>query len=252
MSDSFLTATQSVPSCTLDRQKSKSGIWVKCTLLGMLLLSLSACGDDPPARSSTRGIPAHLRRGGSTSAGAGTSAGTGAATTASAASASPAALPEKLRRQELLEASGWSSSEAVRAALEGNLRDPFLPDLPELQLKQDVRADRVEIERRLRVTLPLSPRELELQAVITGTAVHQAMLSDSSGLGHFVRVGDIIGKSPDFVRVAQITSTEVVFEPIFKIEGGSEADREELLRKRLSSGDSTAGRLDLQSQEGGL
>ena len=250
MSDSFLTMTRSMSRHALHQQRPLLGLWVKRALFGGLLLSLSACGDDPPARSSTRGIPAHLRRGGGTSAAAGAGAGAAAATTA--ASASPAALPEKLRRQELLEASGWSSSEAVRAALEGNLRDPFLPDLPELQLKQDVRADRAEIERRLRVTLPLSPRELELQAVITGTAVHQAMLSDSSGLGHFVRVGDIIGKSPDFVRVAQITSTEVVFEPIFKLEGGSEADREELLRKRLSSGEPTAGGLDLQAQEGGL
>ena len=219
-------------------------------LLGVLALSLSftpvsGCGDDEPQRSMTRGVPAHLRRGGGN-----TNSPSGGGTPAQQAQqAAPATLPEKLRRQGLLEASGWIGPEQIRNALSSPLRDPFLPDLPELQMRQDVRADRVAIEQRLQVTLPLSPRELDLEAVITGTAVHQAMLSDSSGRGHFVRVGDIIGKSPDFVRVSQITATEILFEPIFRLEGGSEADRQAMLRKTLR-GEGEGGEVAPQPGQG--
>lgn len=55
--------------------------------------------------------------------------------------------------------------------------------------------------------------ELQLIAIITGTALHKAMVTDPTGLGHIVREGDVVGRGTP-MRVQRITRNEVLFKPL--------------------------------------
>ena len=59
--------------------------------------------------------------------------------------------------------------------------------------------------------------ELNLIAIITGTAVHKAMVEDGRGVGHIVRAGDVIGGSPPY-RIVRITRNEVIFRALEQTE----------------------------------
>jgi len=69
--------------------------------------------------------------------------------------------------------------------------------------------------------------ELQLEAIITGTAVHKALMVDANDLGHVMRAGDICC-DPNY-RVTSVTRNEVVFKPLAKPGPGQPPEQ----RKRL-------------------
>lgn len=69
--------------------------------------------------------------------------------------------------------------------------------------------------------------DLSLMAVVTGTKVNRAMVTDRSGLGHVVREGDIVGIEP--YRVVRITRTELVLR---RVGPGEPAEIRKVLRPR--------------------
>lgn len=81
------------------------------------------------------------------------------------------------------------------------------------------------------VSVDVLPAQLRLTAIITGTAVHKAMVTDGHGDGHIVRRGDIVSSEKPH-RIIRITSNEVVFKPLQPPEPGAEP---EFLIKRLWS-----------------
>ncbi len=89
------------------------------------------------------------------------------------------------------------------------IRDPFAPHVDDL-LQPEAKGEPGGEEAEFPV--PEAVPGLQLIAIITGTAVHKAMVIDSNGLGHVVRAGEIIGKPP--MRVARITRNEVLFQSL--------------------------------------
>lgn len=202
--------------------------------------ALFACGDDEVQTTQQRGIPSHLRR---------TTASKTRSTSAQAAQGGrlkpggvDLVIPSRLKRKELLTSSGWRTSDEIREQLAG-MRDPFWPDIPELKDKEKIEVDPSSVQRKLVVAVPVPPQTLVFKGSLTGIEVNLAMLEDSAGTGYTVRVGDIIGRNPEFVRVRQITSNEIRFEPILGIPDNEPEDSPKLL-KRLQDDDnerSTSG-----------
>jgi len=147
-------------------------------------------------------------------------------------------IPSRLKRKELLEASGWRTNDEIRG-LVAEMRDPFWPEIPELKDKEEIEIDPSSVQRRLVVAVPVAPQSLTFKGSLTGIEVSLAMLEDSSGTGYTVRVGDVIGRNPEFVRVRQITSNEIRFEPILGIPDNEPSDSPKLL-KRLKDDDERA------------
>lgn len=210
-----------------------------CSALIMLCLPLmlSACGEDEVATTQQRGIPAHMlkSRGQQQS-----SSGGGAAQGAKAkAGGFDISIPNRLKRKELLSASGWRSNADIRAQVE-SMRDPFWPDIPELKDPEEIEVDPTSIQQRLVVTVPVPVQTLEFKGSLTGLEVNLAMLEDSGGTGYTVRVGDIIGRNPEFVRVHQITSSEIRFKPILGISEDEPIDSPKLLKTLKDNDDSTS------------
>lgn len=132
-------------------------------------------------------------------------------------------LPEKLRDID------WSADPDEPRSQVG--RDPFLPYVSDLlaAINHDETADTPE-----EVVIPkgrlvnFDVEELQLIAIITGTAVNKAMLIDPSGLGHMVRAGEIIGRVP--MRVERVTRNEILFRPL---QPGSTPTENAEIRKTL-------------------
>lgn len=219
-----------------------SQIWRKIALIlfiTCLTPILIACEDEVPT-TQQRGIPAHLMKRSSSSKSKGTTQG------AQGMKMKPGGIdvviPSRLKRKELLTASGWRSNDDIRGILD-LMRDPFWPDIPELKDKEKIEIDPTSVQRKLVVAVPVTPQTLVFKGSLTGIEVNLAMLEDSAGTGYTVRVGDIIGRNPEFVRVRLITSNEIRFEPILGIPDNEPEDSPKLL-KRLQDDDderSTSG-----------
>jgi len=204
-------------------------------LLCAAALSLLAC-EDEPQYAATRGVSG--RGAGSVAAPKPTAAqgarpGQGAQ--GAQGGAPPVTVPDRLKRRALISPEGWRRSSEIRAQLQA-LRDPFVPDILELRDQEDVEVDPASLQRSLVVAVPVPSQQLLFKGTLTGAESNLAMLEDSAGTGYTVRVGDIIGKNPEFVRVSQITSNEVRFEAVLGLPKDEPADSPKL-RKQLQEND---------------
>ena len=109
----------------------------------------------------------------------------------------------------------WTKSDIISSLIRGS-RDPFLPHVDDLIVK----AEDTEDQQTTEITSAINKAEvaeLKLVALITGTAVHKAMVEDGRGVGHIIQESDVIGtKLP--MRVARITRNEIIFKALQKPE----------------------------------
>lgn len=138
-------------------------------------------------------------------------------------------IPNRLKRAGLMRSSGWDDFKRIRERLK-NARDPFWPDIPELKDQDEVEIDPTSVQRKLVVKVPENALNLKFQGTLTGRAANLAMLVDGSGAGYTVRVGDIIGKPPEFVRVKMITNNKIIFEPVLGVNENEPKDSPRLLK----------------------
>lgn len=171
------------------------------TLLAALLLAgftvpLMGCGDDPkpPVRRGAAKKKSKKKK--KNKAGA-------------AGDVDLSKLPPKLRNID------WTATDDLAASMR-ETRDPFAPYVEDI-IKTGTDDDNpdtpvTQIESAIADT-PVDA--LQLIAIITGGAVHKAMVTDSRGLGHIVRPGEIVGKDPP-MRVVRITRNEILFRALEK------------------------------------
>jgi len=162
-------------------------------LLG-LMAGLAGCGDDPPAQQQQR--PGRRARAAAVVSGP------------AVAAVDLTRVPKKLQN---LQASDWAAAPDLARRLR-DARDPFKPfveDLVVVEKPPVVPVDEVRLETKIQE----SPGSLTLIAIITGTPVHEAMVTDRNGFGHTIRQGDMVGDEIPY-RVARITRNEVLFQPI--------------------------------------
>ena len=206
-----------------------------CIVFGMSLImcsfNLVGCGGEEPQYSTQRGIPTHLRRKKGSS---GKSKGQKKNTVSQGQRGDSVRIPDRLKRKELFSSMGWRSTQKIRADLD-QLRDPFTPNMPEMKKQEEVKIDPESVQQKLEVAVKVDFRNLAFTGALTGIAVNQALLEDSSGRGYTVRVGDIVGQSPDYVRVASITSNQIRYEWVSR---GNESSQLPPLRYYLRSEDS--------------
>jgi Tfp pilus assembly protein PilP len=206
--------------------KTKKSLILMCSL-GLCSFILEGCGEEAPQYSNKRGIPSHLRRKSKAS-------GKKKKKVSQGQKNKQIRIPERLKRKELFNALGWRSTQKIRGDLD-QLRDPFTPSMPETKKQEEVKVDPESIQQKLEVAVKADFRDLKFTGALTGIAVNQALLEDSSGRGYTVRVGDIIGQSPDYVRVAGITSNQIRYEWVSR---GNESAQLPPLRYSLRSDDS--------------
>jgi hypothetical protein len=112
-------------------------------------------------------------------------------------------LPPKLRSAD------WSPLPDLGRRLK-DARDPFKPYVDDLVVQPDPEPETGE---RLQTKIQEPPAGLQLIAIISGTAVHRAMVTDKNGMGHVLRPGDMVGDEVAY-QVSRITRNEVLFKPI--------------------------------------
>ena len=139
-------------------------------------------------------------------------------------------IPLRLKRAELIESKGWDDFRRIRERVKG-ARDPFWPDIPELKDQEEVEVDPNSVQRRLVVKVNENHQALKFKGTLTGATANLAMLEDGAGTGYTVRVGDIIGKPPVFVRVSMITSNQIIFEPVLGVPEDTAPDSPMLSKK---------------------
>jgi hypothetical protein len=139
-------------------------------------------------------------------------------------------IPVRLKRKALFTAAGWSNTAQIRETVK-NARDPFQPDIIELKDQEEIKVDPTSVQRNLVVKVPLLVQQLTFTGSLTGSEVNSAMLEDSAGMGYTVRVGDVIGTTPEFVRVQRITANEIKFEPILGISNDEAVNSPRLIKK---------------------
>ena len=154
-------------------------------------------------------------------------------------------IPLRLKRAELIESKGWDDFRRIRERVKG-ARDPFWPDIPELKDQEEVEVDPNSVQRRLVVKVSENHQALKFKGTLTGATANLAMLEDGAGTGYTVRVGDIIGKPPVFVRVSMITSNKIIFEPVLGVPEDTPPDSP-MLSKQLR--EETRGRVGLGGVE---
>ncbi|MEE2756514.1 MAG: hypothetical protein VYA30_07620 [Myxococcota bacterium] len=109
----------------------------------------------------------------------------------------------------------WSKSDIISSLIRGS-RDPFLPHVEDLLVKTEDTAD----EETTEITSTINNAEvaeLKLVALITGTAVHKAMVEDGRGVGHIIQASDVVGRKLP-MRVVRITRNEIIFKALQKPE----------------------------------
>lgn len=174
-------------------------------------LALAGCEDEPVAT---------VRGSGRASAPAAAAKPAGAATNEFAG----LDVPEKLKLVD------WNAKDDLDRDLR-DTRDPFQLFMDDIRPRTDPTAAAAAENP---CTGPLCGEEaasFRLVAIITGTAVHKAMLIDSRSTGHMVRAGDVVGRSP--YRITRITRNEVVMKPLQPPLAGQPAAQE--IVKRLVS-----------------
>lgn len=188
-------------------------------LLLALVFTLVGCGGDPP--------PTNRRGAGSPSKSTPKKASKPAAEEAAGVDLSK--LPPKLRNVD------WQANDDLAASMR-ETRDPFAVYVEDLidQTTDDCEGDDCPAVpvTKIQSSIADTPVEaMKLIAIITGGAVHKAMVTDSKGIGHIVRPGDIVGKEPP-MRLVRITRNEVLFRAL-EVAPNEEAPRE--VRKVLLS-----------------
>lgn len=188
------------------------------TALAALLFA--GCGDDP-GTTSQRGFDGV--KSAPKAAAAPKPGKTGDAPAAGAAGAGAgvdtAKLPPKLRDID------WSKSDDLSTSMR-ETRDPFAPYVDDIVVaKQDEEGTAAAPVTQIKSIVSDTPVEaMQLIAIITGGAVHKAMVTDQGGTGHIVRPGDIVGKEPP-MRVVRITRNEVLFRAL-EVEADEEKPKE--------------------------
>ncbi len=178
-------------------------------LIGLVGLALicapvalsTGCGDEKPEEGGKgRGVSTGVK-----------SHGNAAARKKAAAAGKAAGGADEIAVPERFKNANWASAQDLTVTLREE-RDPFSQYVDDLVKKPDV-VESGEQQRQTGSIIDSEVPELKLMAIITGTAVAKAMVTDSRGLGHVVRVGDVVGdKVP--MRVARITRNEVLFQPL--------------------------------------
>jgi hypothetical protein len=182
-------------------------------LVMLFVMAELGCGEEEK-QTVQRGIPARYRNQVQAQAKASVSAGVAASSGQDVSSR--VNIPLRLKRAELIESKGWDDFRRIRERIKG-ARDPFWPDIPELKDQDEVEVDPSSVQRRLVVKVNENHQTLKFKGTLTGATANLAMLEDGAETGYTVRVGDIIGKSPVFVRVSMITNNKIVFEPVLGI-----------------------------------
>jgi Tfp pilus assembly protein PilO len=132
-------------------------------------------------------------------------------------------LPERLKSPEWLNPKNWYSPEEIRTAyqyelqIQSPLRDPFTPNMPELNNADNKVNDPKSIENSLNIKINVPAQDLKLIMTITLAGSPEATFKDPAGLDYMVKVGDIIGRSPEYVKVFQILDDKVILEPFLGI-----------------------------------
>ena len=109
----------------------------------------------------------------------------------------------------------------------------------DLEDQDEVEVDPSSVQGKLVVAVPHAITNLEFKGTLTGMSSNLAMLEDGAGTGYTVRVGDIIGKPPEFVRVKMITNNKITFEPVLGVPEEESADSPRL-RKLLRENDGSS------------
>jgi len=187
--------------------------------LGLALpLTLAGCGDDEKV-AATRGHSGGTKKK-SKKPKAGAAAG-GAA----AGDVDLSKLPAKLRDVD------WKAQDDLAQSMR-ETRDPFAPYIEPDDVERSGDGDAENPVIKIESTISDTPVEaLQLIAIITGGAVHKAMVTDNRGLGHIVRPGDIVGAEPP-MRLVRITRNEVLFRAL---EVGPDEEKPKEVRKALLS-----------------
>ncbi|MCA9558903.1 MAG: hypothetical protein KC583_10105 [Myxococcales bacterium] len=171
--------------------RGRTLLWALGALLALgSPVVLAGCGGDAETGSRQRGAGTAARK---------------RKPAAAAAAVSMDKVPEKLKNVE------WDTTADLTAALREE-RDPFQPYVDDLVKKPEAAED-AELQRKTGSIIDSEVPELQLIAIITGTAVSKAMVTDSQNLGHLVRVGDVVGQKVP-MRVVRITRNEVLFRPL--------------------------------------
>ena len=174
----------------------QSGVF-KCFLLLFFLLGTSVplmgCGDDGSSNQRRRSRRVKKKR--------------KVPITTEVAAIDESKLPPKLRNID------WNKKIKFSAGTDKS-RDPFARHLEDLALQSEEGGQQPVTQIRSAIGSS-SVDELSLIAIISGTAAPKAMLTDSSGVGHIVKIGDVVGASPP-MRLARITRNEVLFRALEK------------------------------------
>lgn len=191
-------------------------------LLFALLLGLAwplvGCGGDAPT-SNQRGAA------GARSKSKKKKKNTPAANAAAAGEVDLSKLPPKLRDVD------WKAQDDLAQSMR-ETRDPFAPYVEDIIKRGTDDGDPNNPVTKIESTIADTPVEaLQLIAIITGGAVHKAMVTDNRGLGHIVRPGDIVGSEPP-MRLVRITRNEVLFRAL---EVGPDEEKPKEVRKVLLS-----------------
>lgn len=112
-------------------------------------------------------------------------------------------LPKKLQNAD------WTPPPDLARRIK-NARDPFKLYVDDLVVIDEPEPESGE---RLETKIQEPPAGLQLIAIISGTAVHRAMVTDRNGVGHVLRPGDMVGDEVAY-QIARITRNEVLFKPI--------------------------------------
>lgn len=159
----------------------------------MSTVTLMGCGDDPP-KAPSRGRSASKKK----------------KKKKEAKGIDLSKLPPKLRNVD------WTTDNSI-ARSDKRSRDPFRPFVDDIVAQMEaanqLAADETTSRSNKRRVSAFNVEELKLMAIVTGTAVPNAMLTDPSGLGHVIRAGDVVGRDVPY-RVTRITRNEVVFRPL--------------------------------------
>ena len=194
-------------------------------LTALHAMSLSGCGEEEEVVVE-RGIPSQYRQRINSSPKS-TSKASGPAAAPGRDISARLIIPIRLKRAELIESKGWDDFRKIRERIT-YARDPFWPDIPELKDQEEVEVDPSSMQRRLVVAVNENHNLLKFKGTLTGATADLAMLEDGAGTGYTVRVGDIIGKAPVFVRVSMITTNKIFFAPVLGLPDDIEADDPQL------------------------
>lgn len=180
----------------------------------------TGCGDDPPTATS-RGFK-DVKSAPKTPApkpGKTGQTGDAAAGAATAGGVDTTKLPPKLRDID------WSKGDDLSTSMR-ETRDPFAPYVDDIVIEKQAEGEgEAAAVTQIKSIVSDTPVEaMQLIAIITGGAVHKAMVTDQGGKGHIVRPGDIVGKEPP-MRVVRVTRNEVLFRAL-EVEPDQEKPRE--------------------------